>query len=351
MRPLHIHEREIGPGKPAYVIAEISANHNQSLTSALDLITMAKDCGADAVKIQTYTPDTITIDCDNEYFRIGKGSLWEGKNLYKLYGEAQTPWEWHADLFAHAKKTGITLFSTPFDETAVDLLEKLDAPAYKIASFELVHLPLIRRVAQTGKPLIMSTGMGSLEEIALAVETARTAGCRELALLKCTSAYPAPPEEANLRTIPHLADAFGVPAGLSDHTMGSAAAVASVCLGGCIIEKHFTKSRSEPGPDSAFSMEPAEFKAMVADIRTAEKALGRVSYELTEKEQASRVFRRSIFVVKDIHEGEAITAENVRIIRPSHGLEPMHLEKVLGRLAARNLARGTPLTWDVLDKK
>lgn len=348
MQTLHIHGREIGPGKPAYVIAEISANHNQSLNSALELIALAKESGADAVKIQTYTPDTITIDCDNEYFHIGKGSLWAGKNLYKLYREAFTPWEWHAELFAHARKTGITLFSSPFDETAVDLLEKLDAPAYKIASFELVHLPLIRRVAQTGKPLIMSTGMGSLEEIAIAVETAREAGCRELALLKCTSAYPAPPEEANLRTIPHLADAFGVPAGLSDHTMGSAVAVASVCLGGCIIEKHFTQSRAVPGPDSAFSMEPAEFKAMVDNVRTAEQALGRVSYELTEKEKASRVFRRSIFVVQDIPAGGEITPENVRIIRPGHGLAPQDWERVIGRKAKKALRRGEPLTWEAL---
>ncbi len=348
MQTLNISGREIGPGLPAYVIAEISANHNQSLTKALDLITLAKSAGADAVKIQTYKPETITIDCDNDYFRIGSGTIWEGKNLFQLYSEAYTPWEWHAQLFAHAKTEGITVFSSPFDETAVDLLEKLDAPAYKIASFEMVHLPLIRRVATTGKPMIISTGMGTLAEIAEAVETAREAGCRELALLKCTSAYPAPPEEANLRTIPHLAEAFQVPAGLSDHTMGSAVAVASVCLDGCIIEKHFTKSRAVPGPDSAFSMEPAEFKAMVADIRTAEKALGRVSYELTEKEKASRVFRRSIFVVKDIPEGEMITLENVRVIRPGHGLPPGQFDKVIGRKAKITLKRGEPLKWDCL---
>jgi pseudaminic acid synthase len=345
MRTFQIQGREIGPGWPAYVIAEISANHNRSLAEALDLIKLAKECGADAVKIQTYTPDTITIDCDNEYFQIGKGTIWEGKNLHQLYGEAYTPWEWHAELFAHARKVGITLFSTPFDETAVDLLEKLHTPAYKIASFELVHLPLIRRVAKTGKPIIMSTGMGSLREIAEAVEAAREAGCRELALLKCTSAYPAPPEEANLRRIPHMAEAFGVPAGLSDHTLGSAVAVASVCLGGCIIEKHFTRSRAVTGPDSAFSMEPAEFKAMVNDVRVAEKALGYVSYEATEKEKTSRMFRRSIFVVKDIPEGAEITAENVRIIRPGHGLAPKHLESVLGRKAKKALRRGEPLKW------
>ena len=343
---IEIDSRRIGPGQPSYLIAELSANHNQSLNEALDLIGLAREAGADAVKIQTYTPDTITMDSDSPLFTHASGSLWAGKNLYQLYREAYTPWEWHADLFAHAKKIGITLFSTPFDETAVDLLEDLNAPAYKIASFELIHLPLIRRVAQTGKPIIMSTGMGSLLEIAEAVETARAAGCRELALLKCTSAYPAPPEEANLRTIPHLAEAFQVPAGLSDHTMGSAVAVASVCLGGCIIEKHFTKSRAVPGPDSAFSMEPTEFKAMVADIRTAEKALGRVSYELTEKEKASRVFRRSIFVVKDICEGERISLENVRVIRPGQGLPPSQLEKVIGRKAKTTLKRGEPLKWE-----
>lgn len=346
MRTFKIGEREIGPGKPAYVIAEVSANHNRALSEAMDLIVLAKECGADAVKIQTYTPETITIDCDNEYFQIGKGTLWEGKNLYQLYGEAYTPWDWHRELFTHARSVGITLFSTPFDETAVELLEQLGAPAYKIASFELVHLPLIRCVARTGKPVIMSTGMASLSEIAEAVEAAREAGCRDLALLKCTSAYPAPPEEANLRTIAHLAETFALPAGLSDHTMGSAVAVAAVCLGGCIIEKHFTKSRAVRGPDSAFSMEPPEFKAMTADIRTAEKALGRVSYALTAKEEASRVFRRSVFVVKDIPEGGEITRENVRVIRPGHGLAPKHLETVLGRQAKQALHRGEPLSWD-----
>jgi len=346
MQTFKIAGRKVGPGSPPYIIAEISANHNHSITEALDLISLAKQCGADAVKIQTYTPDTITLDCASEYFRIGQGTIWEGKNLYQLYGEAYTPWEWHAELFAHAKEIGITLFSSPFDETAVDLLEKLDAPAYKIASFELVHLPLICRVAQTGKPIIMSTGMGSLREITEAVEAAREAGCRELALLKCTSAYPAPPEEANLRTVTHLADTFGVPAGLSDHTMGSATAVASICLGGCIIEKHFTKSRAVSGPDSSFSMEPAEFKTMVDDVRTAEKALGRVSYELTAKEEASRVFRRSIFVVKDIAEGDEITSENIRIIRPGHGLAPRHWKRMLGRTAARPLRRGEPLKME-----
>lgn len=345
MKTIEIDRRKIGLGQPTYVIAEISANHGQSRQEALDLISLAKDCGADAVKIQTYTPETITLDCDNEYFRIGKGSLWSGKHLYQLYAEAYTPWEWHPELFAHARRVGITLFSSPFDETAVDLLVKLDSPAYKIASFELVHLPLIRHAARTGKPMILSTGMGTLREIAEAVEVARNAGCRELALLKCTSAYPAPPAEANLCRIPHMADAFCVPAGLSDHTMGSSVAVASVCVGGCIIEKHLTRSRAVPGPDSAFSMEPAEFKAMVSDVRTAELALGELSYDRTTQEESSLAFRRSIFVVKDIPVGGEITDQNIRIIRPGYGLPPKYFREALGRRAARPLARGTPLEW------
>jgi pseudaminic acid synthase len=345
MQTISIAGRKVGAGEAAYVIAEISANHNHSLDEALTLIELARDCGADAVKIQTYTPDTLTIDCDNEHFRIGRGTIWEGKNLFRLYGEAFTPWEWHAELFAFARKIGITLFSTPFDDSAVDLLEGLDAPAYKIASFELVHLPLIRRAARTGRPIILSTGMGTLTEIAEAVEDARSAGCRELALLKCTSAYPAPPGEANLRRIPHMAETFGVPTGLSDHTMGSAVAVTSVALGACIVEKHFTRSRSVPGPDSAFSMEPEEFKQMVTDIRMAEQALGKVTYERTAKEEASTVFRRSIFVVKDVAAGGEITPENVRIIRPGYGLAPRHWEAVMGRKVREPLVRGTPLSW------
>ncbi len=340
--------REIGQGRPAYVIAEISANHNGSVSEALELISQAKACGADAVKIQTYTPDTMTIECDNEYFRIGEGTIWQGKNLHQLYQEAHTPWEWHPALFEHARKTGITLFSTPFDETSVDFLEGLGSPAYKIASFELVHLPLIQRIARTGRPLIMSTGMGSLLEIAEAVGAAREAGCRELALLKCTSAYPAPPTEANLRRIPHMAEAFGVPVGLSDHTMGSVVAVASVCLGGCIIEKHFTRSRAVPGPDTEFSMEPAEFRQLVEDVRVAEAALGSVCYESTLKETASRVFRRSLFVVRDVPAGAEITADNVRVIRPGYGLSPKYLPLVLGRRAKRFLRRGEPLAWEDL---
>ncbi|MCP4848681.1 MAG: pseudaminic acid synthase [Verrucomicrobiaceae bacterium] len=345
---IEIAGQSIGGGHPAYVIAEISANHNQDIGEAKELIGIAKNCGADAVKLQTYTPDTLTIDCDNEWFQIGKGTLWEGKNLYQLYGEAYTPWEWHEALFAHAKEVGITLFSSPFDESAVEFLEGLDVPAYKIASFEMVHHPLIRKVAETGKPVIISTGMASLAEISEAVEVFRAAGGRELALLKCTSAYPAPAEEVNLRRIPHMAEAFGVPVGLSDHTMGSTVPAAAVALGACIIEKHFTRSRETPGPDSAFSLEPDEFKAMIDAVRMAEAAVGSVNYSLTDKEVASRVFRRSLFVVEDIEQGAVFTAQNVRIVRPGYGLAPKHIDKVLGKSASRNIARGAPLTWDHL---
>jgi pseudaminic acid synthase len=313
---MQIENQEIGLGQPAYIIAELSANHNQDFEQAVKLIEAAKETGADAVKLQTYTPDTITIDCNNEYFQIGAGTIWEGRNLYDLYGEAHTPWEWQPKLKTVADELGIHLFSSPFDHTAVDFLEEMNVPAYKIASFEIVDIPLIRKVGRTGKPIIMSTGMATLAEIDEAVQTIRTEGNNQVALLKCTSAYPAPPEEMNLRTIPHLAQAFNVPVGLSDHTLGVAVPVAAVALGACIIEKHFTLSRAAPGPDSAFSLEPHEFKEMVDAVRVAEKALGHVSYTVTEKEAASRVFRRSLFVVKDMKTGEVFTEENVRSIRP-----------------------------------
>ncbi len=335
--------RSVGQGQPAYVIAELSANHGQSFDRAVELVQAAKATGADAVKLQTYTPDTLTIGSRRPEFLIGKGSLWEGRNLYELYGEAYTPWDWQPKLKQIANDLGMDCFSTPFDDTAVDFLERMDVPAHKIASFELVDTGLLRKVAATGKPVIMSTGMATLAEIDEAVRTLREAGCRQLALLKCTSAYPSPPEEMNLRTIPHLAEAFGVPVGLSDHTLGIAVPVAAVSLGACIIEKHFTLRRSDGGPDAAFSLEPAEFKAMVDAVRVAEKALGRVNYAVTEKEAASRVFRRSLFVVKDVKAGEVFTRENVRSIRPGHGLAPKHLEEVLGRKAAQDIERGTPL--------
>ncbi|MGD0536276.1 MAG: pseudaminic acid synthase [Verrucomicrobiota bacterium] len=347
---IRVGERQVGPGQPCYVIAEMSANHNQSFDVAVQIVRAAREAGADAVKLQTYTPDTLTIDCPSELFRIGKGTIWEGKNLYQLYGEAFTPWEWQPKLKQIAGDLGMDCFSTPFDTTAVDFLEAMNVPAHKIASFELVDLPLIRRVARTGRPVIMSTGMATLAEIDEAVRAFREAGGAQLALLKCNSAYPAPPEEMNLRTIPHLAAAFGVPVGLSDHTLGTAVPVAAVALGACIIEKHFTLSRVEPGPDSAFSLEPPEFKAMVDAVRQTEKALGSVRYEPSEKERASRVFRRSLFVVEDMKAGEVFTGQNVRSIRPGYGMPPRFLGEVLGAVARRDIPRGTPLSWDLLLK-
>lgn len=345
MNAIKIGQKEIAAGCSTYIIAEMSANHGQSYDEAVKIIHAAKEAGADAIKLQTYTPDTITIDCDNEYFRIGKGTIWEGRNLYDLYKEAYTPWEWQPKLKKVANDLGMDLFSTPFDNTAVEFLEKMDVPAYKIASFELVDIPLIQRVAKTGKPIIMSTGMATLAEIDEAVQTAREAGCKELALLKCTSGYPADPAEMNLRTIPHMAEAFRLPVGLSDHTLGIAVPVAAVALGACIVEKHFTLSRAVPGPDSAFSLEPHEFKAMVDAIRVAEKALGTVNYAVTEKEAASRVFRRSLFVVKDMKAGDVFTEKNIRSIRPGYGLTTKYIDAILGKKAKRDIAEGTPLAW------
>lgn len=345
---LRIGPRAIGPGHPVCIIAELSANHGGSFERAADLVRAAVAAGADLVKVQTYTADTMTIDCDREFFRIGKGTLWEGRGLHELYQEAYTPWEWQPHLRRLAQELGIDLFSTPFDASSVGFLESMDVPAHKVASFEVPDLPLLRRIGKTAKPVIMSTGMATLSEIDEAVRTLRDGGCTQLALLKCTSAYPAPPEEMNLRTIPHLAETFGVPVGLSDHTLGIASAVAAVALGACIIEKHFTLRRADGGPDGAFSLEPPEFRAMVDAIRETERALGCVNYEVTEREAASRVFRRSLFVVEDVKAGEPFTEANVRSIRPGHGLAPRHLADVLGRTASRDIERGTPLTWDLV---
>lgn len=343
-----IQGRKIGPGEPVFIIAEMSANHHHDFDQALAILRAAKEAGADAIKLQTYTPDTMTLNVRTPVFQIGAGTLWAGKNLHDLYGEACTPWDWQPRLKAAADELGLICFSTPFDATSVDFLEAMQVPAHKIASFELVDLPLIRRVARTGKPVIMSTGMGSLEEIDEAVRAFREAGGTQLALLKCTSAYPAPAADMNLKTIPHLGEAFGVPAGLSDHTLGITVPVAATVLGACIIEKHFTLSRATPGPDSAFSLEPAEFKAMVEAVRTAGQAVGRVAYEVSAKEQASRVFRRSLFIVEDVPAGAVLTEHNVRCIRPGMGMHPRHLPVVLGRKAAKPLARGTPLAWDLI---
>lgn len=346
---IKINSKSIGAGYPVYIVAELSANHNQDLDLAVKLIRAAKDAGADAIKLQTYTPDTITIDCGNEYFRIGKGTIWEGRNLYELYKEAYTPWEWQPRLKEVANDLGMDLFSTPFDRTAVDFLEKMAVPAYKVASFELIDIPLIQYIAQTGKPIIMSTGMATLAEIDEALAAAKEAGCRELALLKCSSAYPAQPEDMNLRTIRHMNEAFDVPVGLSDHTLGIAVPVAAVALGACIIEKHFTLSRSVPGPDSAFSLEPHEFKAMTEAVRIAERSLGNVNYQFTERESASRVFRRSLFAVRDLQKGQIITEQDIRSIRPGYGLHTRYIERVLGKRAKVDIKRGTPLDWDLID--
>jgi len=346
---MRIAHHNIGPDAPPFVIAEMSGNHNQSLDRALEIVEAAANAGANAIKLQTYTADTMTLDIKEGVFFIkDEQSPWKGSSLYDLYNLAHTPWEWHAPIMKRAEELGMVCFSTPFDKSSVDFLETLDVPAYKIASFEIVDLPLIRYIAEKGKPIILSTGMATLAEIDDAVRTIRETGNNQIALLKCTSAYPAPPEEMNLRTIPHLAGAFGVPVGLSDHTLGIATSVAAVALGACIIEKHFTLSRADPGPDSAFSLEPQEFKAMVDAVRETEKSLGRVCYEVSEREKASRVFRRSLFVVKDIEAGEEFTEENVRSIRPGYGLPPKYLDLVFGRKAARHIIKGTPLSWDLI---
>jgi len=344
MREFKINQSMIGPGHPTYVIAEMSANHRQDLMKAREIVHAAKAAGADAIKLQTYTPDTMTLNCPQSHFQIGPGSIWEGRQLYELYGEAHTPWDWHAELFQLAQEIELDCFSSPFDRTAVDFLETLDPPCYKVASFELIDLPLIQYIAGQGKPIIISTGMGSPHEIAEAVGVVQKYEV-PLCLLKCTSAYPAPPESMNLMTIPDLANRYDVMSGLSDHTLGTEVAVAAVALGARIIEKHFTLDRNQPGPDSSFSLEPDEFKQLVESIRTTELALGAVSYQRSKKEQASLKFRRSLFAVDDIEAGELFTLDNVRAIRPGNGLPPKHIENILGTPALCQLKKGTPLDW------
>jgi N-acetylneuraminate synthase len=344
---IEINGRRIGPGEPVYIIAELSANHGQSFAHAVELVRAAKSCGADAVKLQTYTADTLTLDCAKEYFKI-RGTLWDGRTLHDLYREAFTPWEWQPKLKKIAESLGLALFSSPFDDSAVDFLEAMEVPAHKIASFESCDIGLLRKVAATGKPVIASTGMATLAEIDEMVRTLRAGGAAQIALLKCTSAYPAPPEEMNLRTIPHMAQAFSVPVGLSDHTLGTIAPVAALALGTCIIEKHFTRARAAGGPDSAFSLEPREFRAMVEGVREAERMLGRIDYGLTPAEQKSRAFRRSLFISADMRAGEVFTRENLRSIRPGDGLHTRHLEEILGRAASRDIERGTPLSWSLV---
>lgn len=345
-----IQGRRIGPDYPVYMVAELSANHNQDFRRAVELIHAAKEAGADAVKMQTYTPDTITISSDRECFRIGGGTLWDGRTLHELYQEAYTPWDWQPKLKEVADEIGIHFFSSPFDGSAVDFLETINVPAYKLASCELVDLPLIQKLGSTGKPLIISTGMATMEEIEEAMATGRRAGATQIALLKCTSAYPAPADEMNLRTIPEMAGRFQVPVGLSDHTKGIAVPVAAVALGACIVEKHLTLSRACGGPDAEFSLEPKEFREMVEAVRMTETALGLPQFGPTAHEEASRRFRRSLFVVRDMKEGELFSAENVRSIRPADGLHTRYWSQILGKRAARAIACGTPLDWELVDE-
>ena len=348
MKEIRIGNKIISENSPVFIVAELSANHRQDLELAKDTIHAMKEAGADAVKLQTYTPDTITIDCDNEYFKIKQGTLWDGKTFYELYEEAYTPWEWHYELKELAEKLGLIFFSTPFDRTAVDFLEKLNVPAYKIASFEITDLPLIEYAASKGKPMIISTGIATLCDIQEAVSACKRVGNDQIILLKCTSAYPAPLEEVNLRTIPNMAETFGCIVGLSDHTLGISVPIAAVALGARVIEKHFILDRKIGGPDAAFSLDPDDFRAMVKAIREVEKALGKVSYELSEKIKRSREFARSLFVVKDIKAGEVFTEENVKSIRPGYGLPPKHLKDILGKKARKDIKKGTPLSWDLV---
>lgn len=347
---MKIKNREIGEKTPVYIIAEMSGNHAGSLERAKQIIWAAKEAGADCIKTQTYTPDTITLNCNNKYFRIDNGT-WEGENLYHLYEKAFTPWEWQAELKAEAERVGIDFFSTPFDNSAVDFLESIGVEFYKIASFEVVHIPLLKYVASKGKPIIMSTGMSNLAEIDDAVRAIRGTGNNNLALLRCASAYPAITDDMNLATMRNMGEVFGVPVGLSDHSMGSVGAVTAVALGAKIIEKHFCLDRSIENPDSSFSMNPKEFKQMVADIRQAEKAIGTIKYGVTEQEKNNILFRRSIFCVKDIRKGEALTEYNVRIIRPGYGLSPKYYPDILGLVALSDIERGTPIQLDMIGRK
>jgi len=343
-----INNRKIGLSEEPYIIAEMSGNHNGSLQRALDTLSMAKNAGADAVKIQTYTADTITIDCGNDDFMI-EGGLWDGYSLYNLYKWAHTPYEWHQKIFEHASSIGITCFSTPFDETAVDLLEELNVPAYKIASFEAIDLPLIRYVAQTHKPMIISTGMANLEEIEEAVVTAKESGCKDLILMHCISGYPAPVEQSNLKTISDLSKRFDAVAGLSDHSLGTTVAIAGVALGASVIEKHVTLSRKDKGPDSEFSLEPDELKLLCNDSLTAWKALGKVGYERKPAEEANIKFRRSVYFVQDISAGDVITQDHIRRIRPGYGLPPKLEKEIIGKLAKKDIKAGTATSWELID--
>lgn len=346
MKSIQIEQTQIGRNHKPFIIAEMSGNHNQSLERALEIVEAAAKTGANALKIQTYTADTMTINSENPDFKIeDENSLWNGQNLYQLYQQAYTPWEWHKPIFDRARELGMIPFSTPFDDTAVDFLEELDVSLYKIASFENTDIPLIKKVASTGKPMIISTGMATVGEIDEAVKAAREAGCKDLILLKCTSTYPATPENTNISTIPHMSEMFDIQVGLSDHTMGIGVAVAAVALGATVIEKHFTLSRADGGVDSAFSMEPIEMKALVEETEKAWQAMGNVKYGPTEKEKASLKFRRSIYVTKDIEAGEVFTKKNIKVVRPGYGLEPKYYDRLIGRIAKGKLKAGLPLTF------
>ncbi len=349
MTEFEVMGRKIGPNQPPFIIAEMSGNHNQSLERALEIVEAAAKAGAHALKIQTYTADTMTLNLDNPDFKIeDQDSLWKGNTLYQLYQQAYTPWEWHKPIFERAKELGMIPFSTPFDETAVDFLEELDVPMYKIASFENNDIPLVKKVASTGKPMIISTGMATVAELDETVRVAREAGCKDLVLLKCTSTYPASPENTNILTIPHMKDLFNCQVGLSDHTMGVGVAVASVALGATVIEKHFTLSRADGGVDSAFSLEPKELEALVIETERAWQSLGEVKYGPTEKEKASMKFRRSIYVAKDIKAGEKFNKENIKVIRPGYGLAPKYFDEVIGLTAKQDLQAGTPLSFNLI---
>lgn len=331
-----------------FIIAELSANHNHDLSLAKKTIKASKDAGVDAIKLQTYTPDTITLDCKNDFFTINNGTIWDGKSLYELYNEAYTPWEWHKELFEYAKEIGIIIFSSPFDKTAVDLLESLETPIYKVASFEITDIPLIKYIAEKGKPIIISTGIATIGEIQEVLEVCRKAGNEDITLLKCTSSYPAPYEEINLLTIPNMKETFGVKVGLSDHSMGSAVALGAVALGATVIEKHIILNRSIGGPDASFSMEIDEFEDMVKQIRILEKALGSINYDLTEKTIKNRNFSRSLFFTENIKAGEIITKHNMRSIRPGYGAHPRYYEEILGKSVNKDIVRGTPVDWSLI---
>lgn len=344
-----IGDKGVGGDNPVFIIAELSANHLGDFDLAVDTIKAIKESGADAVKMQTYTPDTLTINCDNNYFKIMKDTIWDGSTFYDLYQEAHMPWEWQPKLKKIAEKLGLIVFSSPFDKTSVDFLEDLDMPAYKIASFEITDIPLIENVASTGKPIIISTGVAELCDIELAVKTCKNEGNDDIALLKCTSSYPAPLEEINLKTIPHMKELFNTVVGLSDHTLGNSVSIASVAMGAKIIEKHFILDRSLGGPDSRFSLEPDEFKSMISSVREVETAMGEVSYELSEQGRCNREFSRSLFAIKDIKQGEYFSEENIRSIRPGYGLHPKYITDIIGKRATVDIPKGTPLKWTMID--